>query len=231
MKDIVVYTACVGNRSTLHELEFESERCDFVAFCYPTITSNTWDVRHPLVDQRSYRRCARKYKILSTAVFPEYKYSIWIDASIKFVKDPAPLVDLLEKQPTSCIAGWKHPRRKCAYEELKTCLGNNEEMTQPKDDPKTIREQIMRMREGGFPENVWTGLMENGIMVRANCKVLKEIEDLWWEEVYNGTHEDQAVLPYALWKLTKLHVLAPWMPGKVTDNEYVQYVGHATNWI
>ena len=126
--NIAVYTACIGPRSELRERQFSSEHCDFFAFCDPVVDSDTWQVRVAPGGQPTDRRRARWLKVLSNALFPDYDYTIWVDASIQLIKDPTILTRHVE-----LLAGWRHPRRQCIYQEARVCMGQNAELQRPKE--------------------------------------------------------------------------------------------------
>lgn len=223
---LIVYSACIGERSDLQEHEGDDEHTDYVAFLNPTKEMNTWVVQpggltsHPWRQQPEWPRLtARGWKALSHMIFPDHEYSLWIDGSMKLIKSP---IDDLEELMGDCdLVGYQHPRRRCIYEEIKTCKGDRVETFQSRDDIRILEACRKKYEDEGMPQN-W-GLIENGWLLRRNTEALREFEELWFAEITESSLEDQMVMMYCLWK-TGLKWKA--LEGDATENPYVKWMGH-----
>ena len=155
------------------------------------------------------RRDLQKYKLLSHKYLPEYKYTVWVDGSVRLKVDPVALIDLL-KESGKPVAFGVHPWRDCSYEEGKVCAGFKQ------NNAKLITEQLKRYRKEGLPKHF--GLCASSFFVRDNQDPKAcEFFDLWLEETMSGSHRNQISFGFAAWK-TKIDIL--WWQIVWGDNEY-----------
>ena len=220
---LAVYSACIGTRSDLRERPHEESEADYIAFRDTPIEMTTWQVVEVRKENNlTDRQQARRYKALPQMYLPGYDYSIWIDSSMVPHANIIKLIDTMEKYKLD-LGAFRHPRRKCAYEEAKVCKGLTSEVATPRDDPHIISKQMERYKDEGFPEDM--GLLENGLLVRKHTDKTAETCKVWYEEILGGTHKDQISLMYAIWK-TNISV-GFFSPGSAAHNPYITYVGHA----
>ena len=230
MSKLEVYNACFGPRSNL--LDPPKDLGVFLK----TYSDSSRDLKHwaqifiELPDYNPTHRPdtpklrARYIKAHST-LFTDSEYSLWIDGSMQLIKNPEP--DLDELLGECDLAGYKHPRRNCAYEELATCKGERKEVNPrtPRDHRKFLSKAQERLKNNGFPENY--GLIENGFLLRRNTDAIKKMEFCWWNAIEQTTTEDQPMMMYALWFTnTKWKFIEP---GKATENPYIKWIGHNSN--
>ena len=190
----IVYTAIIGGYDQLILPETIIEDWDYVVFSDSYITGeHIFETRAPVYYHRDPTRTARYHKINSHVLFPDHEHVIWIDANIlvrgQHLKKTMDAFyasdDLIMCNP--------HPLRSCIYEELETCLELG------KDDPETMKTQIEKYKEKGFP--AMQGLFETNILIRKHKKgqVIKLNQD-WWHEINAGSRRDQLSFPYVLFK-------------------------------
>jgi|SRR5579871_4039111 len=136
-------------------------------------------------------RDARRIKILSHEMLPEYEYTLWLDGSVRAIKDIdfEFLINTWLKEAD--VAVFEHPYRDCLYEEA-AMLWHFE-----RDKREVIREQVKRYRALGFPPG--KGLGETAIVLRKNTKAVSFFNDCWWNEVKYGSRRDQLSFPFAVW--------------------------------
>lgn len=192
----VVYTCISGPYDTLREPLYIDDDYDYVCFTDQNINSQFWNIR-PMPKETeglSQAKKQRYVKLMTHKVFPEYDFSVYVDANVdikhsidQYVKENCDL----EKK--SLFVG-KHPVRDCIYEEEKAVIKlkkDKEEITHP---------QISRYREEGFPEHF--GLPQDCILFRKhNTEECIKIDELWWKELKAGSHRDQLSFSYVVWKL------------------------------
>lgn len=134
---------------------------------------------------------ARFLKLHPDILFPNYKYSIFIDGNIRAVGDLSALVNKINKNTK--IAIHLHPYRNCIYDEAICCKRSG------KGDPKIIDEQVGFYMKDGMPKKY--GLFETNIIVREhNDATCKNIMKQWWEEISKWSERDQLSFTYVLWK-------------------------------
>jgi hypothetical protein len=206
-KKIVVYTAIFGGYDQLKPL-INHPGCDYV--CFTDDASLQSDIFQIRVRPRHFDdpvREARYYKILSHQVFPDYEYSLWMDAGARSL-----LTDLesfvLNSVAQYPIALMGCPGKIDLNETLALC------MQYKKDDESRMRAQVEEYQKAGYPKGIPTSA--TGVIVRdhTNAKV-KEFNEAWWAEVARHSRRDQLSVNYVAWKLgLKLHTIEEleWKP-------------------
>ena len=240
MNNKVIYTALIGaidNNSydTLAEPDYKPEGWDFVCFTDVDLQSENWDVRPTLPLYIDNTRTARKHKLLPHRLFPDYEYSIWIDANIKVINDVNELLSYLDGYD---YATHDHSQAQldpwdCIYEEAEAIfrfgeinMKKNPEkgMSNYKDDPELVKRQVEKYRKEGYPEH--NGLVaQMSVLRRHNEKsCIKTSEDHWLEMKYNSKRE-QLSFNYIAWK-NKLKF--SYIQGDSRDNKYFLNMGAHT---
>ncbi|NEX16288.1 MAG: hypothetical protein C1943_06580 [Halochromatium sp.] len=200
---IVVYTAIMGKRDRLLEA---SPHPDADYICYTDdseLSSETWTIRHIDASQNP-RLTARRLKLLPHELFPEYKYSIWHDATLSLVATPRTALDYLKDNK---IALFKHSRRINVYQEAREVL------ILKRDLPSCVIPQIKRYRQECFFDNV---LCATGVLIREhNHPDIKRLMTFWWEELSQNSVRDQLSFNYAAWKTNTPFSI---IPGNILNN-------------
>lgn len=195
-KKVVVYTAISNNYDILKIPKVLCPEWDYVCFTdrYQYPGEHPWQIRHFDYIHADPTRTSRYVKTHPHIYFPEYEYSIWIDAHLLIE------TNFLENFTNEFIknnelfAAVPHPFRDCTYQEADLCI------QQQKDDKDIIYSQMATYRKEGFPTQ-W-GLVETGILIRKhNDKRIRKLNNLWWREIDNYSKRDQLSLMFALWKL------------------------------
>ena len=193
--NVVLYTAIIDNYDKFIMPEYISDEWDYVLFTDLDIPDDhVFDVRRPDYCNENPARIVRYLKSNPHKFFPEYDYCVWIDANI-LIKGPH-----LEKTVEDCVnrnvlfMGCPHPEnRENMYQELAACISRK------KDNPNILMEQVMRYHKEGFP--VESPILAGGLSVRRhNDPQVVAFDELWWNEIENGSCRDQISLMYALWR-------------------------------
>lgn len=196
-KKIAVYTCVTGNYDEAIEPEYVSENCDYYFISdekpkeleiYKWIAAS--DVVPDWVTDNVRRN--RYCKINGCMLFEDYPYSIYIDGSLKIIKN---IDDYIGKIGMSGIA--MHPHllypNMGVYQEGIQCVACQ------LDDENLIRWQMENYRKENMPENF--GMFECGVIVRDHGnKICQEIMQRWWKEVFTRSYRDQLSFTYCLWK-------------------------------
>lgn len=157
---------------------------------------------------------AKIYKVLPHKFF-KTKYSVWIDGNIFPLVDAEKYIELLG----DCdIAIFKHPYRKCIYEEAPEAQKRVSE-----ENKGLIDSQMNDYRSEGMPENF--GLYECGMIIRKHTKIVEEFNNRWWTEITRYSQRDQLSFPYVLWKM-KGKIKVKIIDGNVRSHKYFNYVAH-----
>lgn len=193
MKQLVVYTCVTGGYDAMLEPYAPLEGVDFVYFTDSPAESTVWDVRpigHPQADDVL---TVRWYKMNPHLLFPEYRYSLWLDGNIRPASDEF-LPILEEAMNAGCLwSGIRHPRRDDVYEEAYRILSNGRERLGP------LLRTVRFLRKEGFPEH-W-GMMECNVILRKHGEgKVVAADELWWSLFRTFCRRDQMTQTYCLWK-------------------------------
>lgn len=199
----IVYTANYGNYDTIREPQI-SGSADFRCF---TDGQGVEPYKKRAIEcTLTPRRCARRAKILSNVFFPAKEVRIWHGANVQLRGDLKALIGLVKD---SDIAVLKHNQRDCVYEEAEVCI------SWKKDDADVIRKQMSRYQQEGYPQH--NGLSAAFLIVRKNTQAVRDLENLWWQEVVRGSHRDQLSFDYCCWKLG---IVPTVIPGDIFSGPY-----------
>jgi hypothetical protein len=210
----IVYTAIFGGYDTLKRPPVQDMRCDFVCFTDDAESLKPCDVWSIIEARRNPnehpRIQAKWFKFMSHRIFPggrlaiwydsraapheRYDAVIWIDGSIQ-IKSASFVREFVDSIGSSGWALFKHPDRDCIYEEAATAV------LMPKYNGQPILEQVAHYRALGHP--VHGGLFACGAIVRTAREHLGLIvlNEAWWRETRQWSHQDQLSLPFLLHQL------------------------------
>jgi hypothetical protein len=198
----VVYTAITAGRDALREQPASAVGgVPFVAFVdarsRPWSTRRdrtaTWQLRDIAPSQGDPNRAAKIYKVLSHRYFPDAEYSLWIDGSVSiaYTFETARLFALYLQRTDLCM--FRHTQRRCLYAEAEVCRARQ------LDAPAVIDAQVERYRRDGYPADA--GLGEATVLLRRHSPAVRAFNEMWWDEISNGSKRDQISLGYVAWKL------------------------------
>lgn len=195
MKTLVL-TSITGGKDILTDPIEKYDNCDYIAFV-DNITPNIkiWEQRPVInfstIDQFTFRRNAKPYKILSTIMFPQYDYIIWQDGNHNLKMNPVDIIN--EYGVDADLLIFKHPDRFCLYNELEACAGWGLDLFD------NLQKQFQFYKAVDMPTN-W-GLFELSTFIKKNTPSVNQLELMWWEQICKFSSRDQTSLPYVLWKM------------------------------
>ena len=187
---IAVYTSIFGNYETIHEPDIIPDNIDYYIITDNEIKPNSrWRIRK--VDLPPGLNAAQKNRYVKMhphLLFPEYKYSIYIDGSVHILSDLTPLIHRISG---SGFAMHKHSARDDVYDELIAAYYTK------RITKERYRKYIDFLQQNNMPKNY--GLVECGVIARNHENLLcNKIMEQWWEEYLHGINRDQICLAYVL---------------------------------
>ena len=225
MKSVLVYTCVTNDYDWLLPPVWRSPYVHYVCFTdNPKMNAKGWEMRPlPSVSGLSNGTVANRYcKFFPWKILPEHDWSLYIDANIRLMSDPSPVLADMEAMGSE-LAIPTHPQRSDVWQEAEACKRLNKI---PGRDHPVLNDQLARYQADGFPSD--TGLTENNIIFRSGDSArLMPVMEQWWEELQNGVQRDQISLPYVLWSTgTPIYRL----PFSARDtNPYFRIVPHRRN--
>lgn len=193
MNEYLVLTADIGGKDTLLDPPIKFEGCDYIAMVDMDYKTSIWEqfgfYKFSSVDLYSNRRNAKLYKVLSTILFPNYKYIIWQDASHTLKIHPK---DIIDEYGDFDLLLFNHPHRNCVYKEMDVIKERR------LDNPKIVEEQYQYYLEQGMPRDL--GLYEMTCFIKKNDPKITQLELMWWEHICKFSSRDQCSFNYCLWR-------------------------------
>ncbi|GJY29163.1 uracil-DNA glycosylase [Tanacetum coccineum] len=218
----VVSTCAFGGGDDLYQpigmTDASLEKVCYVAF-WDEITLATQQEQGHIVDEddfigkwrivtvrnlpfRDQRLNGKIPKMLPHRLFPNARYSIWVDSKSQFRRDPMGVFEALLWRSKSMLAISEHGARSSVYDEAKAVVKKN------KATPQEVEVQITQYHHDGLPEekrfNGKKALNEASVIVREHNPVTNLFACLWFNEVVRFTSRDQLSFPYVLWRLKVL---------------------------
>ena len=195
---LAVYTCVFGGYDTPKEPLIKSEYCDYYIITDVDVSDKSawkriipkqypegFETWHPAIKNRYY-------KMHPDELFPDYKYSLYIDGNIRPITDLYPF--LIQMVNAGKIIGlFKHPICRDVYEMA--------DMVKSEDlvNREEAEAQMNRYKNESFPEQ-W-GLFECNFILRMHINErCKSVMHTWWQEYFHGEKRDQLSFTYALWK-------------------------------
>ncbi|KAL5777914.1 hypothetical protein ACOSP7_010840 [Xanthoceras sorbifolium] len=173
----------------------------------------------PFSDQRLNGKIP---KMLAHRLFPNAKYSIWVDSKSQFRRDPLGVLEALLWRSNSVLAISEHGARSSVYDEANAVVRKH------KATPEEVEVQLAQYRRDGLPEdkrfNGKKALNEASVIVRKHTPLTNVFMCLWFNEVVRYTSRDQLSFPYVLWRLKVLKNVN--MFPVCTRKDLVNSMGH-----
>ncbi|KAF3639582.1 putative E3 ubiquitin-protein ligase ARI2-like [Capsicum annuum] len=173
----------------------------------------------PFTDQRLNGKIP---KMLAHRLFPNSRYSIWVDSKSQLRRDPLGVLEALLWRSNSVLAISEHGARSSVYDEAKAVVKKN------KATPEEVAVQLAQYRQDGLPEdkrfNGKKALSEASIIVREHTPSTNLLMCLWFNEVVRFTSRDQLSFPYVLWRFKEFRNIN--MFPVCTRKDLVNSMGH-----
>lgn len=192
---IAVYTCVVGEYDKINEPERIEPNCDYYIISDKKPNNKSVyeyiDIDNciePSIKDNTRRN--RYCKINAHKIFPNYRYSIYIDGNIVIKGD---ITQYLKDLPKTRIIALTRTGYKSVYGEALRCMMHG------RDDKERFLNQVEKYWIEGMPENF--GLVLPTIMIREhNNPICSRLMKEWWEEVNTYSKRDVISLPYILWR-------------------------------
>ena len=213
----VIYTAIVGDYDDLIPVP-QMDDWDYVCYTDQPLKSDVWEIREipSNIKYLSQVKQQRYIKLHPHILFPEYDFSLWVDANITIKQNINKFVEDNCKNEDIVLFIGEHPNRKCIYREAITCKAMK------KDKDEIIDKQMEKYRNEGFPENY--GLPQSCIIFRYhNEPSCIKLMETWWKEIDKHSHRDQLSFNYALWKSP---TPIKYLDKKIYNGDYFNWSGH-----
>lgn len=209
---LVVYTSLFGNYDDLFlPSPAQARGCDFVVFTDQPNVPPPWRRGRVGYAAPSQTKQSRFYKLLPHRLFPQYEWSLYLDANVDIRMNP---IEFFERY---CELGpdffvFRHPNRASILEELGACIGMR------KDDAELMVRQVAQYLGTGFRQSF--GLTENNVLLRRhNEPALADLSEAWWDEVRSKSHRDQLSLSYVV-ERKEYRKIALFGDGRLTARTY-----------
>lgn len=192
---IAVYTCIVGDYDQINEPQFISDNCDYYIVSDKKPERETvfhyLDINNYLPQKKMDNTRKNRYvKINAHEVFPQYKYTIYIDGNLIIKSDMTRCIDDL---PRTRIAVAGESYWDDVYIEGIRCIESK------RDKKDLIIKQIEKYWLEGMPEHFGAFLCNVLVREHNHPTCVRLMED-WWEQLENYSRRDQISFPYVLWK-------------------------------
>ena len=226
MKKLVCYTCCTGGYDNISQYEVINPNWDYVYF-----TDNEelikqkrighWEIRPLAFSKLTNVKNARWHKVNAHILFPEYEYSLWLNANITIKSENVinKIKQLIKEDTLFSVP--LHPNRNCIYDEAKVIIDLDI------DYSKIVKSEIKFLKKEKYPTT--NGLHETCILFRKHNQ-LKNTLDLWWKMIKSYSKRDQLSFDYAIWK-NNISVLPLYEKGTEhrTNGDFVFRYGNNHN--
>jgi hypothetical protein len=191
---IVIYTVISGNYDTLKQPEVIGNHFRYVCFTDQEFKEEQqWEIRPLLTKFNNPILVNRYHKMHPHILFPENKYSVYIDGNIQITGSHLydRVLELIKANAVLSLI--THPDRVCVYKEAEVCVNNG------LDSTLRIWRYIAFLKKRQYPSN--NGLIEANIIFRMHkIKPIIQLMEEWWKFFRKFSYRDQLTLPYVLWK-------------------------------
>lgn len=170
------------------------------------------------------RRTGKIPKLLLHRLFPNVRYSIWIDAKLQLVVDPYLLLERFLWRKNATFAISRHYRRFDVFEEAEANKAAG------KYDNSSIDEQIDFYRNEGLTHYstaklpITSDVPEGCVIIREHVPISNLFTCLWFNEVDRFTARDQISFSTVR---DKIRAKVGWMPQMFLDCERRNFVVQA----
>ncbi|WP_052118308.1 glycosyltransferase domain-containing protein [Erwinia oleae] len=220
-KELAVYSVITGGYDQILPVKSIDERCDYFIISNEYIDLPApWKLLTPPKKNLNNKDFNRFYKLNPHLVFPDYKYSLYIDGNILLCGD---IFEWSSSQLSkSDFSIFSHPERDNIFDEGKICsfIGT--------DYFWIINRQLRKYKKENFCHDA---LYEANILLRShNEPKVIELMEKWWLEYIDkfNAKRDQLALPYVIWR-TEFRVNNMGPSDARYENKYFRYMGHANN--
>lgn len=194
-KNLVIYTALFGSFESIpptlppsnnmwHTVIFTDQNLQIDAKDYQVVQTS-YKSKNP-------RLSAKFFKICPHVIFPEYTYSLYIDANCILKPE---ISDLMQQKCNESLTAlyFNHNKRNCAYEEIKTVAITG------KESFINLMKILILLKRDKYPRH--HGLIQGGFILRQhNIPEVSQMMDRWWDFILTYSERDQLSFNYLAWK-------------------------------
>lgn len=192
---IAIYTCIFGTYDRPEEPVWKPDNCDYYIITDQEVErTSAWkkvaiEKFINKIDKLTLAEKNRFFKMHPDIIFPEYRYSIYLDGNIQPVTD---LTEYIYYISNIGISAHLHSIRNCVYKEAEIVKLLKKEKTE------RIQNHIEYIRKTKMPEEY--GLIECNIIAREHHNpICKKIMDDWWNEFMNYSKRDQISFAHVLY--------------------------------
>lgn len=193
---IAVYTCITGDYDNLNDPLFCPDNCDFYVITNLSVPKNSkWQRINPNLYIKNHNltniEINRYFKMFPQILFPEYKYSVYVDGNIELATDVTEFVNRISDKG---MAFFKHAQRKSVYREAEACVAWG------KAKKEDVDNWVQFLKKKKMPEDY--GLVQCSVIARDHSsQIMRKVMKEWWNLFYEGkVKRDQLLLPYVLMK-------------------------------
>lgn len=196
-KPVIVYT-CVTNRYDSLRPVVSNEQVEFV--CFTDNSGRTpagWQARSFCSPSRltSGHDINRFHKIFPHRIFPDHRYSIYVDGNIDYHGGYDRLAQGFKKTDAA-LGALRHPDGRSLTEEVQACRWLNKF---DERDSRQVDHQLRYYEAQGYDPS--TMITANYLLVRDHAhRGLEAAMSLWWSQLFEFSKRDQLSLSFVLWK-------------------------------
>ena len=206
----LIYTANFGSYDSPRAFESREKDVTYMLFS-DGLHVDGWDNMHCSIMEAGPLVTARRQKVLTPDIFPEFDWYLWLDATMEITAPVMPLIEKLLASPHD-FAAFKHNEWPCSYTEITECIKRK------KDEPLPLLKARALLDKEKLPKNF--GQAATGVLWRRNTETVKAHALAWWLDMQATTMRDQATFMLNLWN-QKIYL--EWMPGLHTRNKWFKY--------
>lgn len=193
---IAVYTCITGGYDSAPTIYVFPDNVDYFIFTdSETYDSNLgWKNREIPNHIKEYSNVVinRYLKMHPHILFPDYKYSVYVDGNVSIYTDVTEFINKISDHGCG-IAIHTHDVRDCVYDEIAATYAGRRE------NPERLKMHEKYLVNEKMPAHY--GLLQCNVIARTHnndkCKLIMEE---WWEEYMKYSKRDQISLPHVLFK-------------------------------
>jgi hypothetical protein len=190
----ILYSVITNNWDRVRVPGHVSKGWEAVLFSDVPLECRGWD-RNVVIPAEQQLRCPKRTsrlpKVLAHQFLPDADISLYMDGCVQTLCDLDFLVERFLGMHD--LATLRHPRRRCIYAEAA------EVKRRGLDAASIVDAQMARYVEEQYPFN--NGLSACRVLLRRHTPAIRALNELWWQEISNGSRRDQLSLEYCRWKL------------------------------
>ncbi|GHU76276.1 hypothetical protein AGMMS49992_21650 [Clostridia bacterium] len=192
---IAVYTAIFGDYDKVLDPRVWPRNIDYYMISDKYYPSRVWRQKDiskfiNIIKDFSPQMKNRFFKMHPHLLFPDYKYTIYVDGNRVIKGDFNGYIPLIGEYG---LATYHHNRRDCTFDECTAVVD------QGKDSMESVLRHIEFLEAEGMPRHY--GLPFCHVLARRKCQMADRIMKMWWEEYTRYSRRDQISFPHVLYEL------------------------------